>query len=72
MKATRNKVETFEPVTLTIETQEEFDILYQVGNCSGRMTTALREVSSPTRSKYSYCKVDTVLSTLWSQLRKVQ
>jgi len=64
MKVTQEKPKIFyRPVTITLETKEEADVLWHILNCSGR------------KSFEDYCKeedipanVDSIHSTLWQKL----
>ena len=63
MKVTRKQ--DFNPITITIETQDEFNVLYDMVNSEDLLLNTLSEIIDMDKHKYK-----TVLNDLWNNLVK--
>ena len=72
MKVTQERG-TFRPVTITLETLEEVETLYQLGNCRGQIGDKLGDCAatySPTRS-VPKDQIRSVLQAMYEKLGTV-
>lgn len=69
---TKQALPAFQPVTITIvvETQQELDAVYAIGNCSMEASNAIA-ACGPLTSCITGEDVDTVTSVLWRALDDV-